>query len=301
LATPSIRITGTLLSAILYECANSKGDSEGFLTGSLATRNSEHVDDSSDERVRTQEFFILLQGYYPLTEYAPKFYNWRGEIFPEVLEQLKISSSLKHIVGYFKFRRQTRNQVSLREGAMFRSLRAYLMEKGVNAANICLGIACAAPSYPNMETHTYDYSFWTVSSGSDELFEKAPVGIVNIMDSTVEYKSFISNFSDIPQSPALSSSLQQMVKSVDPDAIVSKYESMHTQAMVALKDMASKVTASELQVDQLRKEVEALEIKAGKEDSEDSDAHVSLSRRKSSVGWNGGPSSRDEPTDLLMQ
>ena len=33
---------------------------EGFLTGSLATRNSEHVDDSSDERVKTQELFICM-------------------------------------------------------------------------------------------------------------------------------------------------------------------------------------------------------------------------------------------------
>ena len=88
-----------------------------------------------------------------------KFYNWRGEIFPKVLDQLKISSSLNHIVGYFKFRRQT---------PCFRSLRAYQVMKGVNAANVCLGIACAAPSNSNMETHTYDYSFWTVTSGSDE-------------------------------------------------------------------------------------------------------------------------------------
>lgn len=112
--------------------------------------------------------FLVLQGYHPLTQSTPKFYNWKGDIIPEAFEALGIPSSIHHIVGYFKFRRQTLNQVSLREAAMFRALRFFLSEKGADAANLCLGIICATASNPTLETHTYDYSFWTVGTGSDE-------------------------------------------------------------------------------------------------------------------------------------
>ena len=63
--------------------------------------------------------------------------------------------------------------------------------------------------------------------------------------------------------------------------------------------MASKFTASELQIAQLRMEVDALEIRAGKEDVDNSDSQVSLSSRKISVSRSGGTPLREEPNDLI--
>ena len=63
--------------------------------------------------------------------------------------------------------------------------------------------------------------------------------------------------------------------------------------------MANKFTASELQIAQLRMEVDALERRAGKEDVDNSDSQVSLSSRKISVSRSGGTPLREEPNDLI--
>ncbi|RUS24438.1 hypothetical protein BC938DRAFT_473575, partial [Jimgerdemannia flammicorona] len=176
---PAARMTGALLSALLYECSNAKADLEGFLTGSVATRKTQRMDDNSDTTVEIEEDFI-------------------GCLLLPILNDIFAVVPPETIVGYFRFRRQTLLVPSLRETTVYRTLCDHLDAR----RRMCCAVFRFSAKPPRA-THTYAGYFPFCERSPSHHFarqlEKLAVTLVNMMESTAEYRSFISNLApDMP-------------------------------------------------------------------------------------------------------
>ncbi|RUP43244.1 hypothetical protein BC936DRAFT_137433 [Jimgerdemannia flammicorona] len=246
---PAARMTGALLSALLYECSNAKADLEGFLTGSVATRKTQRMDDNSDTTVEIEEDFI---GYHLL---PTRFYDHLGCLLLPILNDIFAVVPPETIVGYFRFRRQTLLVPSLRETTVYRTLCDHLDAR----RRMCCAVFRFSAKPPRA-THTYAYAVWRLNERNDEQLEKLAVTLVNMMESTAEYRSFISNLApDMPYSQTIPTSLQHMVTVIQPEQVAAQYDLMYAYSMSALKDAADNLIASEIQVEHLRREIESLE------------------------------------------
>jgi hypothetical protein len=104
-------------------------------------------------------------------------------LFPQI-ENLDHS----HIVGYFRFRRQTLQAPSQRERAMMPSL--------VKLLPSCTLFTLFTSSLvsDSGDTHSYSCSMWQVTEMDPHcVMTKVSTEIVNMMENTLRYKEFISN------------------------------------------------------------------------------------------------------------
>ncbi|CAO3633960.1 unnamed protein product [Mucor hiemalis] len=235
----SIRISGTVLSALLHECANSTTDIEGLFLGSLSLRKTLASDDSTNHSFEKREDFMIIHGYQILKE---KPYDTQGNLIkPMITSQL---SDVASLVGYFKFRRQTDVTLSVRDQLMMTSWSKII-------PSCCISILSSSlNSFEDKSTHTYEFAFWDMKTGS-----KLPMVISNMSESTALYKNFMSNaLYRLPQHSS-NSVLTQLPSS---QSIVDQYDQMYQQSIKSLQEATDKVVSKENELIQLKKEIQSL-------------------------------------------
>ncbi|KAI7895039.1 uncharacterized protein EV154DRAFT_50079 [Mucor mucedo] len=148
-----VRISGTVLSSLLYECANAEADIEGFFLGSLSFRTTLASDDSTDLAFEKREDFILIHGFQILSE---KPYDSQGNMIKQIIksQQADISS----LVGYFKFRRQSEACLSVRD-------QLWMQSYSKNIPHGCIAILSSnLNTISDKSTQTYSFAFWDMKN-----------------------------------------------------------------------------------------------------------------------------------------
>ncbi|GAA5802570.1 hypothetical protein HPULCUR_008040 [Helicostylum pulchrum] len=238
-----VRISGTVLSSLLYECANSKTDIEGFFLGVLSFRKTLTCDDSHDHPFETREDYITLlviHGYQILTE---KPYDDQGTMIKNLIKsQLEDISS---IVGYFKFKRQIDVSLTARDQLWMKSYAS-------NVPHGCIAIINADPNlFDDKSTHTYKFAFWDMTDPVNKL----PIQIINMSDDTLNFKSFVSN---APYKLPSSSSNLQVAHIPSAETMIEQYDNMYTQSMSSLKKATKKVVDKERELQELKDQLKSL-------------------------------------------
>ncbi|KAI9316713.1 hypothetical protein BX666DRAFT_188246 [Dichotomocladium elegans] len=226
--TKSIRQSGAVLSSLLYECANSPIDLEGFLMGSLATRTLGAIDDMSDRSNDTIEHFTVVQGY---SISRVRFYNSQGQIDVNAIrQQIGPMNSLEEVVGYFRFRRDTALSLSVREQILIQGLEAVVPNLS------CMALITATLVEENdSSTHAHDIAFYDLEKS------RIPLQIMNMTETTLAYQQFVPSTA-IHHSSPLDCQLSTMV---DPKGIMSQYDAMYYRAMHELERATRQVIEKE--------------------------------------------------------
>ncbi|EPB81261.1 hypothetical protein HMPREF1544_12027 [Mucor circinelloides 1006PhL] len=214
----SVRLSGTVLSSLLYECANSKIDIEGFLLGVLSYKTTLTNDDSSEQAYERREDFIIIHGYQILKE---KPYDNQGNINKTLVQAQQ--KDLTSIVGYFKFRRQTDVSLSVRD-------QLWMQSYSRNIPHGCIAIISSTLSngLTDKSTHSYEFAFWDMKSADTRL----PIDITNMTESTLGYKNFMSN---TPYKLSEESSNFALATISPSSLIIKQYDSMYQQSIQALR------------------------------------------------------------------
>ncbi|XP_071502562.1 BRISC complex subunit Abraxas 2-like [Diadema antillarum] len=176
-----VNISGSVWSSLHYDNSCCDGDQEGFLIGEVIYRETTNISDSQITR-KTEEVDINVTSHCPCR--GPfSFYDGKGYIDQgKVMALLK--SNFKNVVGFYRFRRNTLLQPSLREMVLYKRLLARLRD-GVQPETFLLGIFSCSSSW-NLATHTYPYQFFTYGFTG---FQARKVCIVNLGDTAEsEYK-----------------------------------------------------------------------------------------------------------------
>ncbi|XP_038070741.1 BRISC complex subunit Abraxas 2-like [Patiria miniata] len=115
----NVNVSGCVWSSLFLDHASSMGDQEGFLFGEIRRHTNEDISDSQITR-KIEQISINIYSHYACDE-PFSFYDRRGRV-----DQVKLLSMLKdnykHIIGWYRFRRNTMLDPSMRETTLHREL-----------------------------------------------------------------------------------------------------------------------------------------------------------------------------------
>ncbi|KAI7847674.1 hypothetical protein BDC45DRAFT_525382 [Circinella umbellata] len=229
----SIRTSGTVLSALLYQCTNSETDIEGFLMGITATRTIGAIDDISDQSSDTTEQLTIIEGHCACRS---RFYNAQGQIDVENLYN-QLGDKKKNVIGYFRFRRQSMLTLSVREESLLSNLHAVLPQFRGMAI-----LTASLVEENDVSTHAHDIAFWDT-----ERHEKIPINIVNMTESTLAYQQFV---------PSSTLTNPELLNGINTQNIISQYDSVYHKAMEAFNNVTQTVIKKEQELQLLMNELE---------------------------------------------
>ncbi|KAJ3197962.1 hypothetical protein HDU67_003623, partial [Dinochytrium kinnereticum] len=194
----SLVMAGVVLASLQLEMM---GDPEcSDVAGFLIT------DDAPDKKVVEQR--IVITSFVPWTK---RPHDRAGNL------DMSICGRESAIVGLFRFRRNTRPSLSLRESALYDSLaeRTTLPKDSAAPHHHVIGVFTSETNEPS--TINFEFSFFrrpkAMRPGKREPFVKVPVVISNLVESTqTDQEPFIPSFST--SSTGSSSSFANMLNSL---------------------------------------------------------------------------------------
>ncbi|TPX40427.1 hypothetical protein SeMB42_g04324 [Synchytrium endobioticum] len=188
--TATVHIAGAVLAMLQFDMLNEEREIDGFLLGHVETRTVNEISDHARDASQRQETRIIVTGHIPSS--SSSWHDAAGRIDYAAMADLVGTNP---VLGYFRFRRNTRLQVSLREAAIYDSLRERPTEPHGNArTHQLLCILTALPTNPS--TLTLDFAFFTKPRSTYvalPTFRRLPLVVGNLVQSaTTQYAAFVS-------------------------------------------------------------------------------------------------------------
>lgn len=173
MATVTVTISGPLLATLIYEHCNSPGDQEGFLLGEISSRITDTI---SDAQLHGEKEETNLKICSIISCDLFEFYDKKCHLIADKLSAL-LRDKQKEVVGWYRFRRNTSLQTSLREQVLHQRLVRKLGQGYGNYFLLALFRGCTSS---NDATHSMEHVFLRSTDPAFKHYSAVPLHIVNL-------------------------------------------------------------------------------------------------------------------------
>ncbi|XP_028391181.1 BRISC complex subunit Abraxas 2-like [Dendronephthya gigantea] len=250
-----VQISGCVFSSLFLELANSQGDVEGFLLGDIEDVTETTVSDTQDVNIQHNRIFAVQE--IAVCQGLFSFYDGVGHVHSEKLDRI-LGNKRQAALGWFKFRRNTRLGVSMREKAVHKSL---LEQFGIEDSENFIFSVFSSQHTDNLATHAYNYLAFYCKTHHSRGYEAIPIKIINLGNTAqTEYKHKdepTTSTSKLYQN-VIGSFRDEFLDNVGQLQQVRHARSMYKNMLIKMKGLKKTVHKSETQLKNLSDDIEIL-------------------------------------------
>lgn len=241
----SVKITGPALSSLLFEHCNADGDRDGFLLGNVTNVTTNTISDTDLKVVKHQ---IVYSVYSFLPVYGiSKWYDRKGAVDENGLAELLQNVDLKEVVGWYKLRRNSSMQVSIKEHAVHRSLSRWLRTDEDSPA--ILFMLCISQTARNSAVYTCDHQFMIASdNGNYECLPETVISLAGIAQPDYKSSAVSVTSEQCTYNQVLSETSHAIVDANGDPLMVREVSSLGEHLRQKLKTLCDRVLDTEEQI-----------------------------------------------------
>ncbi|KAK1884116.1 BRCA1-A complex subunit Abraxas 1 [Dissostichus eleginoides] len=121
MAEPTVRVSGIVLSSLMFQHANTDSDAEGLVLGESRVEEQITISDSQADRIHIQEIYYVQKHIA-----CNKLNHGAGEVNSVAVQKLLADNKQDSVLGWYRQRRNSEQQLSFRERIVHQSLKASL-------------------------------------------------------------------------------------------------------------------------------------------------------------------------------
>uniref|UniRef100_H3CJF3 BRCA1-A complex subunit Abraxas 1 n=1 Tax=Tetraodon nigroviridis TaxID=99883 RepID=H3CJF3_TETNG len=121
----TVRVPGIVLASLMFHHLNSDSDVEGFILGESKIEEQVTINDSQADQIHIEEIYTDVQKHIPCHQ-LNNFYNGVGDVNVEVIKKILADNKQESVIGWYRQRRNTDQQMTFREKLVHEKLKISL-------------------------------------------------------------------------------------------------------------------------------------------------------------------------------
>ncbi|XP_028829150.1 BRCA1-A complex subunit Abraxas 1 [Denticeps clupeoides] len=245
----TVRVSGFVLSSLMFQHFNSDSDAEGFIIGESIGEEKNSITDSQIEHIQF-EHTINIQKHVCCHK-PNSFYNSVGDVNPDDLRRILSNYKEENVIGWYRQRRNSSQQMTFREQTVHQNLKKFL-------ANEELLFLLLTPSEATVSGSTHRLEYSVYQSLGRQLYS-VPVHVSNLgILEQHDYWRISATCAALSQSQAIKKHRSKFFACDGTLDEVETVSSMNDTLLEELKAASEKVEKTEKLVEKLQTEVSAL-------------------------------------------
>ncbi|XP_069557073.1 BRCA1-A complex subunit Abraxas 1 isoform X6 [Brachyistius frenatus] len=121
---PTVRMSGIVLASLMFQHVNSDSDVEGLVLGESRFEEQVTISDSQPDHIHIEEIYHVQK--HVACHRLNRLYSSGGQVNMEAVQKMLADSKQGSVIGWYRQRRNTEQQMTFREKTVHESLKSAL-------------------------------------------------------------------------------------------------------------------------------------------------------------------------------
>ncbi|KAK7143396.1 hypothetical protein R3I93_014521 [Phoxinus phoxinus] len=262
----TVRISGFVLSSLMFHHLNSDADVEGLILGESVGEENCRITDSQIDHIQF-EHTINIQKHIPCHK-LHSFYGNAGDVSEQKIRQILSDYKKENVIGWYRQRRNTRQQMTFMEQVIHQNMRKILSSQELVFMLLTPSQATASGS-----THRLEFSAFLWHSSQ---YNNIPILVSNLGNlEQQDYWRVSGTCPSLGQSQAVNQHRTKFFCTGDDLKEVGNVSDMNDALLAEMQKVCKEVEKSERAVEKLQEDITQLKEAIGKQKrhSEKNESH----------------------------
>ncbi|KAG9265508.1 BRCA1-A complex subunit Abraxas 1 [Astyanax mexicanus] len=245
----TVRLSGFVLGSLMFQHLNTDSDVEGLLVGESVREEKSKITDSQTDHIQFLHT-INIQKHITCRR-IHSFYNNACEIDEEKIREITSNFNEENVIGWYRQRRNTTQQMTLKEQLVHQNLRRLLPHQ-----EFIFILLTPSDTTSSGSTHRLEYTafIWNGSQYSSVLISLGNLGMLDQQD----YWRFSTTCPSLSRCQAVKKHKTKFFSTEDDLREVEKVSNMNDALLDEMKTACEKVEKSERLVEKLQADITEL-------------------------------------------